>query len=145
MSGWLARLRSAFVVAEPSGAGSGTPEAGASEADDSLRRFETVVPARYETGGPPNLPTAPTPDDSPADSQSKVERLKTLLDEFNQVDVHAWLVQRAVQHQEEVDSEKMMALLRQQEDAFAAQLEEAKAEVEARIVVRMREEQVRLG
>ena len=47
--------------------------------------------------------------------------------------------------QEEVDSEKMMTLLRQQEDAFAAQLEEAKAEVEARIVVRMREEQVRLG
>ena len=64
MSGWLARLRSAFVVAEPSGAGSGTPDAGASEADDVLRRFETVVPARYETGGPPNLPTAPTPDDS---------------------------------------------------------------------------------
>ena len=145
MSGWLARLRSAFVVAEPSGAGSGTPDAGASEADDALRRFETVVPARYETGGPPNLPTAPTPDDSPADSQSKVERLKTLLDEFNQVDVHAWLVQRAVQHQEEVDSEKMMTLLRHQEDAFAAQLEEAKAEVEARIVVRMREEQVGLG
>ena len=50
--------------------------------------------------------------------------------------MHAWLVQRAVQHQEEVDSEKMMALLRQQDDAFAAQLEDAKAEVEARIVVR---------
>ena len=50
--------------------------------------------------------------------------------------MHAWLVQRAVQHQEEVDSEKMMMLLRHQDDAFAAQLEDAKAEVEARIVVR---------
>jgi len=145
MSGWLSRLRSTFVVAEPAGAGSGSPDDGASDADETLRRFETVVPARYESGGPPNLPTAPTPADSPADSQGKVERLKTLLDEFNQVDVHAWLVQRAVQHQEEVDSEKMMALLRQQDDAFAAQLEDAKAEVEARIVVRMREEQDELA
>ena len=120
MSGWLSRLRSTFVVAEPAGAGSGSPDDGASDADETLRRFETVVPARYESGAPPNLPTAPTAADSPADSQGKVERLKTLLDEFNQVDVHAWLVQRAVQHQEEVDSEKMMTLLRQQDDAFAA-------------------------
>ena len=111
MSGWLSRLRSTFVVAEPAGAGSGSPDDGASDADETLRRFETVVPARYESGGPPNLPTAPTPADSPAggaaplatplvslpaservalplrvaDSQGKVERLKTLLDEFNQV------------------------------------------------------------
>ena len=117
MSGWLSRLRSTFVVAESAGAGSGSPDDGASDADETLRRFETVVPARYESGAPPNLPTAPTAADSPADSQGKVERLKTLLDEFNQVDVHAWLVQRAVQHQEEVDSEKMMTLLRQQDDA----------------------------
>ena len=39
-----------------------------------------------------------------ADLTAKVERLKALLDERNQVDAHAWLVQRAVQHQEEVDS-----------------------------------------
>ena len=111
ISAWLSRLRSTFVVAEPAGAGSGSPDDGASDADETLRRFETVVPARYESGGPPNLPTAPTPADSPAggaaplatplvslpaservalplrvaDSQGKVERLKTLLDEFNQV------------------------------------------------------------
>jgi len=75
------------------------------------------------------------------DLQAKVKRLKALLDERNQVDVHAWLVQRAVQRQEEEDSEKMVALLREQQGHFATQLEEAKAAVEARIVVRMREEQ----
>ena len=51
-----------------------------------------------------------------ADLVAKVERLKVMLDERNQVDVDAERLQRAVQRQEEVDSEKMMALLRQQED-----------------------------
>ena len=80
-----------------------------------------------------------------ADLVAKVERLKVMLDERNQVDVDAERLQRAVQRQEEVDSEKMMALLRQQEDTFVKELEQAKADVEARIVVRMREEQDELS
>jgi len=97
---------------------------------DELRRFETV----------------PDPfDESAEDLKAKVERLKAMLDERSQVDVDARRMQLAVQRQEEIDSEKMMTLLRQQDDVFATQLEEAKAEVEARIVVRMREEQDELA
>ena len=72
MSGWLSRLRSTFVVAEPAGAGSGSPDDGVSDADETLRRFETVVPGSYESGGPPNLPTAPTRADSPAGGAAPV-------------------------------------------------------------------------
>ena len=81
------------------------------------------------------MPTPAVPFPSLADLVAKVERLKVMLDERNQVDVDADRLQRAVQRQEEVDSEKMMALLRQQEDTFAKELEQAKADVEARIVV----------
>ena len=77
---WLSRLRSSFVVAEPAG-GSGAGSTGADGADgaDILRRFETVLPGGGDgfvpSGGPPNLPTAPTPADSPAGAQRHWPRL----------------------------------------------------------------------
>ena len=64
----------------------------------------------------------------------KVARLRALLAERDAADDEGARVQRAVQRQEEEDSLKMITLLRAQDEAFAAELAEAKAGVEAATV-----------
>ena len=64
----------------------------------------------------------------------KVARLRALLAERDAADDEGARVQRAVQRQEEEDSLKMITLLRAQDEAFAAELAEAKAGVEVATV-----------
>uniref|UniRef100_A0A7S0JBG7 MICOS complex subunit MIC60 n=1 Tax=Calcidiscus leptoporus TaxID=127549 RepID=A0A7S0JBG7_9EUKA len=119
--------------------------------NEGLRRFETLpMNDALAFLSPPTPPTPPpaleeqaTPGLQEATEalQRKVDHLKALLEERASVDAEAWRVQKAVQHQEEADAEKLMALLRAHEEAYAADLEETKAEIEGRIVLRMREEQ----
>ena len=71
-----------------------------------------------------------------AELAGKVARLRALLAERDAADDEGARVQRAVQRQEEEDSLKMIALLRAQDEAFAAELAEAKAGVEAATVRR---------
>ena len=69
-----------------------------------------------------------------AELAGKVARLRAMLAERDAADDEGARVQRAVQRQEEQDSLKMIALLRAQDEAFAAELAEAKASVEAATV-----------
>uniref|UniRef100_A0A7S4B6J3 Mitofilin n=1 Tax=Chrysotila carterae TaxID=13221 RepID=A0A7S4B6J3_CHRCT len=84
-------------------------------------------------------------EEATSELQRKVEHLKALLEDRAALDAEAWRVQKAVQHQEEADAEKLMELLRAHEQSYAVDLEETKAEIEARIVLRMREEQEMLA
>ena len=72
---------------------------------------------------------------------TQVEHLKALLEERNALNAEGLRIQQAVQHQEEADSLRLMELLRAHEQNYAVSLEEAKADLERRIVLRMREEQ----
>ena len=69
-----------------------------------------------------------------AELAGKVSRLRAMLAERDAADDEGARVQRAVQRQEEEDSLKMIALLRAQDEAFASELAEAKASVEAATV-----------
>ena len=137
----------------------------APEGNEDLRRFDTLAPP--DAAGMPLAPAAAAAaDDSAAaaiaegeqqaqaaalllaeqtaELTAKIARLRAELDARSAVDDEAWRVQQAVQRQEEADSMKMLALLREQDDAFASQLEQAKADVEAAVLRRMRDEQASL-
>ena len=98
----------------------------AESSDADLRRFETVPTAEVDTT---------------AQLVKTITHLRAVLDERANLDNEALRVQRAVQKQEEADSVKLMGLLREREAEYAEQLAAAKGEVEARLVVRMREEE----
>jgi len=136
---------------------SAAPDPSAGSTD--LRRFETLPPedsAKLLEVEKPSVEAAdgaePTANETPAEAlpglqqatealQRKVDHLTALLAERATVDAEAWRVQKAVQHQEEADAEKLMELLRAHEEMFATSLEETKSEVEERVILRMREEQ----
>ena len=84
-------------------------------------------------GAAPDAAPPPASDDPTAALQRKIEQLKALLESSS-------LVQHAVQRQEEADSAKMVVILREQEESFAELLEATKVEVEARLLLRLREE-----
>mmetsp|Transcript_11246 Transcript_11246/g.18845 ORF Transcript_11246/g.18845 Transcript_11246/m.18845 type:complete len:438 (+) Transcript_11246:101-1414(+) len=130
-----------------------------SRGHEDLRRFETLPPegsklflvaevqaAPDTTCGDVKVSAISSSSENEAARQtarlkSEIEHLKTLLEERAVMDAEAWRMQKAVQHQEEEDAEKLMDLLRAHDESFAITLEETKTEVEARVVLRMREEQ----
>ncbi|KAL1526994.1 hypothetical protein AB1Y20_015682 [Prymnesium parvum] len=122
---------------------------------EDLRRFDTLPPSESDSWGKPDSsPPPPAEQQAEAAAQmlaeatteltAKIARLRAELEARAAVDDEAWRVQQAVQRQEEADSMKMLALLREQDDAFAFQLSEATADVEAAVLRRMREEQAAL-
>ena len=139
----------------------GEDKVGAPAADE-LRRFDTVIPTEAMLGEAPPLPDDASAEQAIAEGEqqaeaaalmlaeataeltAKIARLRAELDARAAVDDEAWRVQQAVQRQEEADSMKMLALLREQDDAFAIQLSDAKADVEAAVLSRMRDEQAAL-
>jgi len=153
------RMRS--LVTANAAPGQDAPSAGATSSGKDLRRFDTVVDAV-----PPQVPMLPPPavdagvDVKPASEgeadptilrmaateaaaselAGKVMRLRELLAEHATVEDEGARIQRAVQRQEEEDSLKFITLLRTQDDAFAQELELAKAQVEEATVLRMRNE-----
>ena len=116
---WFSGLFSSRCEAE-------APAPAAESSDADLRRFETVPTAEVDTT---------------AQLVKTITHLRAVLDERANLDNEALRVQRAVQKQEEADSVKLMGLLREREAEYAEQLAAAKGEVEARLVVRMREEE----
>jgi len=140
----VARSRIAHCdAADQSNASSSSPSGSV-----RLQGFATIIPGNFPDDAAPE-PAAPTEAAGSEEEQlvaataalaGEVEHLKALLKDRSEVDAEAWRMQRALQHQEEADAEKLMDLLRAHEEAFAATLEESKAEVEARVIYRMQEE-----
>lgn len=76
-----------------------------------------------------------------AESLSRVAHLNELLMARPAESHEAWSLHQALQHQESADALRLMAMLRNHDLASAAAMEDAKFEIEKRVVERMRDEQ----
>ena len=117
---------------------------GSKESTD-LRRFDTTLPPDGATeaalaAAEAAAARAEATERTASELATKVARLRDLLAEREAVDDEGARLQRAVQRQEEEDSLKMIQLFRAQDEAFSAELAEAKAAVEEGTIVRMRQE-----
>jgi len=158
----VAHSRLLTLSISPGSESSPATAADATPSANELRRFDTVLPVGPLDGAPPGAemealseePSVMSAGDQAAieaaaqlhaektaELTAKVAKLRAELDKRSEVDDEAWRLQQAVQRQEEADSMKLLAFLRDQEDAFSSQLAEAKADVEAAMLSRMRDEQ----